>query len=1552
MNRKKLRNNCIRLLCAGLSLLLMFTGIHYFWTDKTLEAEAALDTLPGMELLRDEVMNQEEPWRILEIVPDRQAAELGFYIGGQEPFECLWDPESGRWISWKEKLASLPEREERYAFMDTLKEQSLQAEGALTGSGEPPFAYEEYRELSGGEDIAASTGSFEIPGRTARGYFQEAAEGESGDWDPVFKRISDLNVPLEEINSGVTTPYYLASAGDALNRLSLKSMAESPELSGTRIYSFRNMTYFTYAGTAAEVWELIKNDVSGGNLPVSGNDISGGDNGETGEGSDWGGELVTDYYTVSFSLVNNVPENQVEARTNVYVLDARTTSFVRNTGTYYLVETKEEVQAGDTFSIPGEQICYQGGLYNAEVFRKGVLGLESEEELNRFQVRIDSLTQDEVNRIQDFEGYDMVCVGYGDFKNRIAQIYDGAENARYTYDSNTEQLSYSTLERLFVSIVNHETPCIADASGVYKLNRDNPYNIYVALQNGSWQLTRSIDCLTTLLMIGDKTSQLNNERTGFNYSWEGYIFQLSDLITDMGNYSELDGSALEQWDLSYVTDSVWVYNGDEYPFIRNGLLSDNNTSYDEHRLNGGFEAVISEIRLENLYREADASYKGPLLPEEIFDTSVFRYILSYANRRMVTQKGNITVLEIQPATDKGILTKQTVSSWTGMAEEAVTIETMPVTQFIGIIDDLNTKYDMIYFGSSKDNLHTQTKLGETITDFNDNSMDGMLYSHIGDWVDECNNLSGMMYGDYVDGNPDGMILTEKSRYRYPGNDLTLEKYNCLLDFLDAYYPVVVDSELVSVLDGKNTPDGDRIDNSSYLYEFLQESWDMKTLRNNVFTSAELDKPNAMFRFYINKPKLSIDKAGNGFQLLNTVPYSIDHMVNDQVDVLKNNGGKFYLQYRFTIADEGAVTYQTDYTCKLYLDANADGKFSRLNEEVTGLSITENGKAVDAAKLKAGVEYIVTRQVPDNYYGCITWQLEVQQTDNSMVRSVKKGYVKLDTGEATIIKVMQIWYHDKHLDLVDEIGKWDEAAQKYTGYTRDRAFHKWASKITDDYILDIESISRTEYERRFREDPDFGLDNYDMLIIGFSDGKKEDDWAEDGVIGQGGIRDFIESGKSVLLAHDTTSISNQPQKEMLYQKQDGSFGTAPNGFAEYYWGYNMNRYIRDLMGMDTYGITLGNLEGEDSSYEILKKEATLTPGNTLYDMLLPVKNNSGRYNYNKKDLAFTPGSNRQQTVTQVQGYTYRVLDTRAFQTSQLSFRTPYKLRSGDAANKTTSVERVNEGQITIYPFSVGSSIQVAPTHNQYYILDMNSDSDNDGQTDVVVWYTLTGGEGNSKAYSLSPRDVRNNYYIYNKGNITYTGMGHNATRDMNNAYTEDEAKLFLNTIIAAYQAGKRTPEITTLDRGGNETDIIYNYYDDLIIGDGSEMEEIYFRITDLNMTQGSKTLEVKYFVEDIHGEALLEDRDTPVREVTMSLRTYNLNGQEVDQKSLQTDTVYYVKVPASYFIPDGEKGNDTFFYIGAQTLMVKTTQGGGVIRTFSPWGYSATDYVSCELFDLD
>lgn len=50
--------------------------------------------------------------------------------------------------------------------------------------------------------------------------------------------------------------------------------------------------------------------------------------------------------------------------------------------------------------------------------------------------------------------------------------------------------------------------------------------------------------------------------------------------------------------------------------------------------------------------------------------------------------------------------------------------------------------------------------------------------------------------------------------------------------------------------------------------------------------------------------------------------------------------------------------------------------------------------------------------------------------------------------------------------------------------------------------------------------------------------------------------------------------------------------------------------------------------------------------------------------------------------------------------------------------------------------------------------MEADDDNDGQSDIVVWYCLSGGN-----YNYSENDVVNNYYIYNKGNITYSGAGH-------------------------------------------------------------------------------------------------------------------------------------------------------------------------------------------------
>ena len=86
--------------------------------------------------------------------------------------------------------------------------------------------------------------------------------------------------------------------------------------------------------------------------------------------------------------------------------------------------------------------------------------------------------------------------------------------------------------------------------------------------------------------------------------------------------------------------------------------------------------------------------------------------------------------------------------------------------------------------------------------------------------------------------------------------------------------------------------------------------------------------------------------------------------------------------------------------------------------------------------------------------------------------------------------------------------------------------------------------------------------------------------------------------------------------------------------------------------------------------------------------------------------------------------------------------------------------------------------------------MEEDSDNDGNGDIVVWYCL-GNKDNTEGnfyYDHTPNDVRNNYYIYSYKNIIYTGVGHsNVNNDM-------EKKLFVNTIIAAYNAQAVKPNI--------------------------------------------------------------------------------------------------------------------------------------------------------------
>uniref|UniRef100_UPI004056A4D9 DUF5057 domain-containing protein n=1 Tax=Acetatifactor sp. TaxID=1872090 RepID=UPI004056A4D9 len=769
-------------------------------------------------------------------------------------------------------------------------------------------------------------------------------------------------------------------------------------------------------------------------------------------------------------------------------------------------------------------------------------------------------------------------------------------------------------------------------------------------------------------------------------------------------------------------------------------------------------------------------------------------------------------------------------------------------------------------------------------------------------------------------------------------------------------------------------DQEHVDNSSYMFEFLTAAMG----QNNFYVRSEIGADSKPFQFYLNRPKVSVANVqANG----NVTAEGV-------YDIYPDTNGRYTLEYRFTIENEGAASANTQYACQLFVDVNADGKYSS-NEELSDVSLTYNGETVSATNLYIGREYVLRRTVPDGYKGVLPWKIQISQVNNPHIHNGVTGYTKLRGLERETLRILQVcrdqvtdrdWWHGANevlFNLESKIADPEDIYHvliyggEYAGVTYEGIYR--------DFDIDVDFMKISEFETAYTANNDL-LKNYNMLILGFSDayGNISGD-AESGPIGA--IVDFIEGGKSVLFAHDTVSYFNYEDGKRGALDIDGTTTFLTD---QYHNSYALTKYVRGLVGMDRYGIT----EIAD-----LKLGTGMTADSPAWNLVSD----------NKKEYAYVPGTNRTQTYGLTQGYTYSAINAKDRNVvygsnglelgsgSHQTFSAQYT-RAGEFTNTYLNLDygtvyykedlyddgeiydtyngevtnlwvtQVNNGQITDYPYKLEEEFMVSSTHGQYYQLDFMADDDNDEQTDLVVWYCLgyrTNGSGvrQETIYSMSPNDVANNYYIYNKGNITYTGVGHAAFQDVTS--TVEEAKLFINTMIASYNAGIKSPVITTLREGDVNADVLnssHMYYDeenDLLfdsneatVSDIEGMNKIFFTVSDPNFVKGTRTIAARFLYEsdDADAEAIsYNGQIINVKELGAEVYDASTNQRVEATDNLSSGGVYYILFDKSIM---GDFEAKFTIYFEAQTTIIANNT-----VTQTDKSYSTFDYTKVQLFNL-
>lgn len=1091
---------------------------------------------------------------------------------------------------------------------------------------------------------------------------------------------------------------------------------------------------------------------------------------------------------------------------------------------------------------------------NRDNFLKNSLDL-SDEDAKKYSIVVKTITPKELNANPDWVNYTDLCIFSGkEYYGNLHEIWKKYNCLEHTSTTDTyvkgfanNDISWKIAQKLFdrVSATKNYAAIIMGTSLYKPANGDEMWSgttkDSVTLYAYDWNLKK------TASTVGSGIRSNNNvyKLAVMLFSMDHDLFKslyLTDenplgkkLIDDNGNFLLREGDDQQYWSIysfltippveqtGYINPYDYWTNNDAYGLWEtHGILGNINDGNYNVRVDGHIYTFSDDNALTFDYTDTSQSqvpnskfedYQDYL--NEYYDvkdgeanhagtpSDAVRYILGDhtkdSNDKMT---GTLNILDIEPSFDykngyslKESYIRMMIPKFTG----TIQIKHMTTAEFIGSAEDLNSTYDMIFMGLDCEAYYLKEQWtgseNAELPDWNDDAMDGKIYFHTGDQaIANLQDQAGKAkFGiDFLWSEAKKEAVNSRE-LRFPGNDITRLKQQELEEYLDAGLPVVAVPYLYNT-------DPVRIDQSSNICNYIEKA--RKEKKASLFTSSD---SRGIYES-VRKERASAEFLTWPTEYDGTTEYEGSPNIKNMKRLETDSSGRSILPFRFKVTDPENSLFQ----CRVYLDSDQDGKFS--SEECY----------YESEVFYPGDEPTVKCKLSKLYVGIVQWRIEVCQVKSETVDG-KKQYIdtgirgtktgcsvaKRTAGEKKKIRVLQI--------MPD--------AKMITGglnLEKDNLFVKYYHSL-EDYDITVDSITLEVFLQLFtKEDPfiyDFSkpidfeddepnpknlsdntktveflwnmvkvngewinkeyktvtlsqsavFNNYNMIIVGFGDYYHEVD-----IHNEYGATDFlkfyVDSGKSVLFTHDLTSMINM---EKL------------NGYRQY--GYSANTYLRDTMGMNRYKAVSSNLNKNEREQLLCYQE------DQVYDTVTDLDGNALDANH---------GCTYYMTKHMVQEGTEQHI--------------PYKYAPGfrEYNDQTDMVSEVNQGQITQYPYKIGDmctlknkqglwttyrGFKVARTHGQYYQLNMEDPN-------VTVWYclaediTLHWGKGDSVVYGVSPNDAANNYYIYSKNNVFYSGVGNDIiTGDM-------EAKLFINTMIAAYRASFMPPMVTVLNDDAVLTDV--------------------------------------------------------------------------------------------------------------------------------------------------